>query len=173
LGFLGRLDYGVKVKQITTMDEPPNGGNMAFKRSALKEVGGFDPTLGRKGVRSLSGGEEPELFERFLAKQFSALYQPDAVVYHVIDQWRMRKFYFRKVHFVEGQMRGRDRIVGSAKNLLGIPLFLGPQLARSLSELLSSASNQGWSRSLRKEMNVWYLLGFMIGCAQHKFRLRS
>jgi glycosyltransferase involved in cell wall biosynthesis len=168
LGFLGRLDYGAQPKQIATIDEPPNGGNMAFKRAVFQEIGGFDPGLGRKGSRSLSGGEEPELFERFLGKGFTAVYRPDAVVQHVIDAWRMRKSYFRKVHFIEGRIRGARSLVRHGRNLAGIPLFTFPQLFRSIWVFLRTCLHSGFDGSLRKEMNVWYLLGFMVGSTNRR-----
>jgi glucosyl-dolichyl phosphate glucuronosyltransferase len=167
-GFMGYLDYGASSRWIDNTDEPPNGGNMAFRRSVLIDLGGFNASLGRIG-RSLFGGEEPELFTRFLKKKFTAIYQPDAVVYHVVDAWRVRKSYFRKVHFNEGKVRGGQYNGSTSHWTAGIPLFILPQLLRSIGSFAATVRRHGYDRSLRMEMNVWYFLGFIIGSLQlHK-----
>lgn len=169
LGFIGRLDYGGQAATITSTDFPPNGGNMAFTRAAFDRAGGFNIALGRQGGRSLKGGEEPEFFARFLGYKQVAVYQPDSVVYHVIDKWRMRKSYFRGVHFHEGRVRGNAFDVGEGRSLAGVPLFMLSQFGRSVSDFVRSARHEGVHRSLRKEMNVWYFIGFMMGCVEKKF----
>ena len=169
LGFIGRLDYGMKSFTVTSTEFPPNGGNMAVSRAAFERVGGFNTALGRQGGRSLLGGEEPEFFERFIRQNCVAVYQPDSVVSHVVDRWRMRKSYFRGVHFHEGRMRGNALVVGDGRSIAGVPLYLFSQFARSFSEFARAAWHDGMHRSLRKEMNVWYFIGFMLGCVERRF----
>jgi glycosyltransferase involved in cell wall biosynthesis len=168
LGFIGRLDYGRHALSVTTNEYPPNGGNMAFTRSAFEQTGGFNPSLGRKGGRSLLGGEEPEFFERFIRQKCVAVYQPASVVYHVIDRWRMRKSYFRGVHYHAGRARGAVFDVKDGRSIVGVPLFMFLQFGRSVSEFVRTLWRYGAHRSLRMEMNVWHSLGFIYGCAQQK-----
>ncbi len=56
------------------------GVNMAIRRSALAEVGYFDPALDG-GTASLSGGDQ-EFFYRVLLLGFQAVYEPGALVWH-------------------------------------------------------------------------------------------
>lgn len=167
LGFLAHVDYGAEEQVLTMETSPPVGANMAFTRKVFDKVGGFDPALGRRG-RRLIGGEEIELFQRFLEAGFTAIYQPKAIVYHVIEQDRLRKSYFRSLHFNEGQVRGRRYGSPRGKRVAGIPLFLFPQLVRSVLRFLATVLRHGLNRSLRKEMNVWYLLGFILGCTKQR-----
>jgi glycosyltransferase involved in cell wall biosynthesis len=173
LGFIGRLDYGKEPLSVTTNEYPPNGGNMAFSRSAFEQVGGFNPALGRKGERSLLGGEEPELFERFIRQSRVAVYQPASVVYHVIDRWRIRKSYFRRVHYYEGRLRGDAFVKGNGRSIVGVPLFMFPQICRSVSAFLRTVWRHGTHRSLRKEMNIWFFLGFILGCVRFRVTDRN
>jgi glycosyltransferase involved in cell wall biosynthesis len=162
LGFLAHVDYGTSESILESDESPPFGANMAFAKSVFDTVGGFDPKLGRRGDK-LVGGEETDLFARFLRAGFTAVYQPESVVYHGIEASRMHKSYFRRLHFNEGQVRGARYLVKRGKNLAGIPLFVFPQLLRSVWIFLTTGFHSGFQRSLRKEMNVWYLVGFIVG----------
>jgi glycosyltransferase involved in cell wall biosynthesis/GT2 family glycosyltransferase len=55
-----------------------SGGNMAFHRSVLEELGGFDA---RYSVDAVSGGSEAELFHRLLAQGYALLYEPTALTW--------------------------------------------------------------------------------------------
>lgn len=57
------------------------GANMAVRRRALSEVGGFDEHLGA-GTAS-RGGEDLEMFVRCLRHNWSLAYVPESVVWHV------------------------------------------------------------------------------------------
>lgn len=56
------------------------GVNMAIRRSALAEIGYFDPALDG-GTLSISGGDQ-EFFYRTLLRGFQAVYEPGALVWH-------------------------------------------------------------------------------------------
>jgi GT2 family glycosyltransferase len=61
---------------------PPfgTGGNMAFRRESLAEIGGFDTAL---GAGTLSGGaEDTRAFTEVLLDGGTVVYQPTAVTYH-------------------------------------------------------------------------------------------
>ncbi len=76
----GRVEYSSKT--------PPwhvgHGANMAFRRSALVAVGGFDPLLGAGGI--LQSGEDGDISYRLLAAGKRIVYSPQALVYH--KHWR-------------------------------------------------------------------------------------
>jgi glycosyltransferase involved in cell wall biosynthesis len=169
LGFLGYLNYGEP--QVLTREKPPFGGNMAFDRAVFSRIGVFDTRLGRQG-RKLIGGEEMEFFCRFLGSGGVAVYQPKALMHHMVRNNRLKKSYFRRLHFHEGQVRGRYDIY-KGKKIAGIPLFLMPQLCRSLINLLSETYRRGLNGSLRKEMIVWYFLGLLLGCFQGRLIQRN
>ncbi|MEU7283100.1 glycosyltransferase [Streptomyces sp. NPDC045431] len=57
-----------------------SGANMAFRASALKAVGGFDPATGT-GTPA-KGGDDLYAFVRVLAAGHRLLYTPDALVWH-------------------------------------------------------------------------------------------
>jgi glycosyltransferase involved in cell wall biosynthesis len=172
LGFLAHLDYGPEERPVADDAYPPYGPNMAFARAVFERIGGFDATLGRNGG-SLAGGEEPELFRRFLRAGFKAIYQPKAVAHHIVDPRHVRKSFFRTVHYLEGKESGLRHGPVRGKSFLGVPLFVMPQLGRSVAAFLDTAWRLGFQRSLRKEMTVWYFLGLIFGCAQGHWSRRT
>ncbi len=71
--------------------EPPRyvvGANLAFRASALGEVGPFSVHLGRTGA-SLLSGEEDEMFARLRQSGYTVRYAPEAIVHHHIHAERL------------------------------------------------------------------------------------
>ena len=160
-GFLGYLDYGDNTLQ---MDEQryPFGGNMTFSREVFKRIGLFNVNMGRKGDQ-LFGGEEVDFFRRLLFAGGKGVYQPKALVYHIIDKSRLKKNYFRTLHYNEGMQRALLDDEVCLRSLFGVPLFIFPQLLRSVGNYVWTTFSHGWNKSFRKEMNIWYFLGYMRG----------
>ena len=74
------------------------GANVAYRRAALIEVGGFDPWF---GAGALYSGDETELMARISAAGWHGAYDPNPVVYHhhgrktANDEWRLMRWYDR------------------------------------------------------------------------------
>jgi glycosyltransferase involved in cell wall biosynthesis len=65
-----------------------SGANMAFRASALRAIGGFDPALG--GGTPARGGEDLAAFAAIVAKGHSLVYEPAAAVVHRHHRSRAR-----------------------------------------------------------------------------------
>lgn len=96
---LSRLDYGEQV--LVNTEQDLFGLNFSVRKDWLDKVGGFDATLGRCG-RSLMSGEELDLLRRIRARGGMAVYEPRAVVGHLIPAARMNKWWFVRRLFVAG-----------------------------------------------------------------------
>lgn len=68
------------------IDDIGHGANMAFRRAALEDIGGFDELLGAGG--RFPGAEDADAFWRVLRAGWRGLYEPQSVVTHV--QWRSK-----------------------------------------------------------------------------------
>jgi len=79
------------------------GSNLSVRREAFRDVGGFDPAIGgRKGDRSLQGGET-ELCARLRAATGRGVrYNPDAVVAHKVFDYRTRPRWLVERAFWQG-----------------------------------------------------------------------
>jgi GT2 family glycosyltransferase len=80
-------EVGLKASQERTEYSSPvppwyvgHGGNMAFRRSSLLELGGFDPLLGAGGV--FGACEDPDIALRLLRKRRKIVYCPRALSFH-------------------------------------------------------------------------------------------
>ena len=72
------------------------GLNMAFRKATLERVGGFDEQLGRRG-KGLLGGEETVVFGRIAEQGGKIVYEPGAVVGHIVDKERTSWDYFKRL----------------------------------------------------------------------------
>ncbi len=89
------------------------GGNMALRRSAIEYYGKFNTNLGRRGSKLL-GGEEKELYMRYYTSGEDIYYLPKAEIFHVIDESRLTKSYFKAVCYRIGQSE-RIRTLGESQ----------------------------------------------------------
>ncbi len=152
-GFFGFLDHGHRAFEV--IDEHIFGGNMAFSKEILNKSGFFNPNRGRTAT-VLIGGEELELLKRVKSAGGKIIYQPAALVYHVIGSEKLKKQYFRKLHYYEGVISGKSFSEPIRRHITGIPLFIFSQFIRSV-------MNYFRNPALRMQMNIWWFLGFMRG----------
>lgn len=97
LTYLSLCDFGDTTKLLTGSDEPV-GANIAFRKSALLQSGGFNPALGRTGleVHSLLSGEESDCLRRIKSLGAVVGYAPLAQATHSIPASRLTHAWFRK-----------------------------------------------------------------------------
>ncbi len=87
-----------------------HGANMAFRRAALDDIGGFDELLGAGG--RFPAAEDADAFWRVLRAGWRGLFEPQSVVIHV--QWRSRSDKLR-LQYRYG--RGDGAFVAKARSL--------------------------------------------------------
>lgn len=63
-----------------------SGANMAFKTSALRDIGGFDPALGAGSTAM--GGDDLSSFFEVIMSDYRLVYQPTAIIRH----WHHREY---------------------------------------------------------------------------------
>ena len=89
------MDFGPNVRPFPA-GRIPGGGNMAVRRTVFEACGMFDPQLGRNG-KTLSGGEETDLFARIRERHYTLWYVPAAVMHHIIPAEKLTESYFRRL----------------------------------------------------------------------------
>lgn len=96
LGYVSVVDLGAETRGLQPK-EWVAGANIAYRVSALRQVGGFSPALGRVGSGiSLMSNDETELAERLAAKGGRMGYAGRAVVRHMVDETRLHQDWFRR-----------------------------------------------------------------------------
>jgi glycosyltransferase involved in cell wall biosynthesis len=125
------------------------GANMSFRRHVFAEVGGFLSALGR--VANIpSGCEETELCIRIRKRWpgHQIVYEPAAVVYHLVPPQRATVEYYRRRCYAEGLSKAFvARIAGSRDGLASERHYATRTLPsgaiRHLAAALSSSSAGG------------------------------
>ena len=98
--YLSRLDYGDRVIVDTKNDL--YGLNFSVRKDLAVQAGGFDPALGRCGPASFRSGEESDLLRRIRARGGVAVYEPRAVVGHLVLRERLTMKWFLRRAFAAG-----------------------------------------------------------------------
>lgn len=139
--YLSWFDCG-PVEKVLSFPDCPRGSNMAFRKEALLAVDGFSPHLGKVGG-SLACFEEIDLCERLIQTGWINLYQPDALVTHLIEPFRFQPDWYTQRAYEQGKsLRIFERLAGSRV----------PSMAH-LRHL--------WNRGLLERV---YARGYLAGC---------
>ena len=94
VGCLTILDHGPNDRWLSG-HEFAFGTNMAFKADVLREVGGFNVGLGRRGAHSLLSEEEVETQLALRQRGHQTFYAASAGVVHMVHPNRLSRNYFR------------------------------------------------------------------------------
>ncbi|KXX63332.1 glycosyltransferase [Marichromatium gracile] len=147
---------------FTPGDSPPYGANMAFRRTVFERVGGFDVNRGRKGA-VLASGEDGELFERVLAAGMRVVWLPRARVHHKVEAFRLERRYFRRWRYQNSRNLAQARGLPGRRRLLGVPLYVLPQLARAVGRWLLALATAPADETFRREILIHHFLGTIHG----------
>ena len=94
VGCLTILDH-IKNDRWLSGNEVAFGTNMAFKADVLREIGGFNVGLGRRGAHSLLSEEEVEAQLALRQRGHRTFYAAAAGVDHAVHPDRLTRNYFR------------------------------------------------------------------------------
>jgi glucosyl-dolichyl phosphate glucuronosyltransferase len=150
-----------------TLERPPYGANMAFRRSVFAKYGGFRTDLGRNACDKLCN-EDTELGRRLLTAGERLRYEPSAVVYHPIPHGRLTPEYFYSWWFDYGRSMIRERgdrppLCGIPRNYLSLLRFAVRMPAITMRWMV--AINR--QRRFRNKCWVWHAGGQMRELYQH------
>lgn len=140
-------------------DEWISGLNMAFMKSALIEVGGFDTSIGMTGEK-VSYGEETQLILRMLRRGMKVYYCAEMQVEHAILPHKLKLRWLLRSRFANGY----DGV--STFNYLGTATSYLPKLADSLMRALMlfvrSKERYLKTRIYRSMARLCWDLGFFV-----------
>jgi glycosyltransferase involved in cell wall biosynthesis len=114
-GMLALFDLGDEAREL---DRAPFGTNMAFRKIAFEEYGGFRTDMGPCPGSEIRN-EDTEFGRRLMAAGERLRYEPSAIVYHAVPDNRLTKKYFLAFWFDHGRALVRE--AGRRADILGIP----------------------------------------------------
>lgn len=154
--------FGIEERAYLKEVHTVMGHNMAFKKKIFDKVGLFDPSLGpnvRKGYPLLRyyAGNDVEISLRLRRHGYKILYEPRAIVYHIIDWRKMTlRYILKQVWFI-----GRARFLRKKK----YPEY-GVDMQTGMLHLLTSISFRLvaflLTRNLQHLVKAMLRLGFLI-----------
>jgi GT2 family glycosyltransferase len=152
---------------ITSASQAPFGANMAIKKSVFQKVGAFDTNRGRKGG-VLASGEDGELFERILAAGLKAVFLGDSRVHHKVESFRLTKKYFRRWRLETSKNIAVNCGLPGDRRLFNVPLYLLPQLMRSILNTANKHLSGPKDEAFQQEMIVCHFVGTIQGLIQSR-----
>lgn len=100
LVYLGKFDLAPASRWLGS-EEWVGGGNCAFKRDVLAQIGGFDTQVGRKGD-SLISNDEVLLFRKLQESGRRLYYRPAMKIWHSVPEERLTLPWFERRFFWQG-----------------------------------------------------------------------
>jgi glycosyltransferase involved in cell wall biosynthesis len=174
-GTLAILDYGQDSFVFEERRRVPLGANMAVRRSLIDRIGGFDPSLGRKG-NSLLGQEQAEFFCRSRAAGARGVYVPAASVRHHVPANRLTRDYFLRWWYWKGVSKAlleqRHPVTDTGVDLTrvptvaGVPRFLFGSAVRDLFGLIRAAVTFDSIEIMKRLSMLCYFTGYLKGVRQ-------
>lgn len=121
-GMFALLDYGDQTRRIT---DPAEGGfnvNMGFRRELAESIGAYRVDI---GTGRLAGGEDQDLCLRAHEAGKVVVYQPKALVRHIIPASRCTKRFYRRYMWVgsPNHLRLLQDEARSVPKLFGLPRY--------------------------------------------------
>jgi glycosyltransferase involved in cell wall biosynthesis len=140
----------------------PIGANMAVRAAVIARLGGLRTDLG-KLAGSLRTGEDHEFFLRLLRAGCRGVYEPGALVWHVVPAERLTRGYFRRWLHQNGHdvARLERSYPASVAFMLGLPRHLWRQVVVDLFSTVVAAIAGDDPRRFAAELRVLWFAGYL------------
>lgn len=162
-GVLAIPDNGEQPFAISAKDQRvvPIGANMAVQRAVVETIGGLRVDLG-KLAGSLRTGEDHEFFLRMVHAGLSGVYEPRAIVHHLVPRQRLEREYFRRWLFQNGHdvARLRRSYPTDVRGLLGVPRYLWRQAASDVLTVIGATIRRDQAARFAAEARLAWLGGY-------------
>lgn len=162
LGFLAEVDHGGKAFWIREEATPIWTANIAYRVDLFRKGLRFDSRYSRVG-KGAGGGEDVIMFRRLLQQGARMRYVPEMAVEHFIEDWRLKRSYFLRAHYLSGLKYASHEMRPQPRSIFGIPLFLLGSAARLGLKALGKWLARDRGR-LRHTMNFTHACGMIVGC---------
>ncbi len=155
----GLLDLG---EDIVKLKIPKvYGANFAVRAEVIHKYGGFDTHIGPVGNK-MCDGEDIFFIERLINREETVIHCPAVVVRHFIPKEHIRKIYFLKRNFDQGESTGIQMGEYRHRNLLGIPYYLYKKSFMLFFHSVFALTSDP-AKAMSKQVDLARCLGMMYG----------
>jgi glucosyl-dolichyl phosphate glucuronosyltransferase len=157
----------------------PVGANMSFRRTVFAQAGLFDPSVGRTVASSRPLGCEETEFSirlRCLSPNARIIYEPQAVVYHHVDESRRTLHYFLSRCYAEGCSKAQiTRLSGAGAALSSEKKFVTNTITRAAHRELKRIVRPGRKDAMKRLTALflgisWTSAGYVAKTTMQKAR---
>jgi GT2 family glycosyltransferase len=162
--YLALLDWGDEYMRMTK----PRlwGANIAIKSSMFQKYGYFNTTLGRNPAK-LYAGEEVEFIGTLIKNEEKVYYSPDMLVYHCIPEKRMKKSYFRRWLYDQGELKGFQMHERTLYMNVKVILYTIKNLFEKVSKFLWLQVIKPQNAFIEQLMIIYYF-GYFVGLMKNR-----
>lgn len=172
-GPLALIDYGDQPVRYDSESfgkrRLPVGANLALRRQAIEQVGGWRTDLGRVD-NTLIAGEDRELCVRlYQAGLYSGVYDPSVMVKHFVPATRLTRRYFRQWFYWHGRTLARmadavylDLDLSQVPSFAGVPRFVYREFVQQLGRWMRRAGRSNALAVLIEELMLIEYCGFFV-----------
>ncbi|MBE9138803.1 glycosyltransferase [Nodosilinea sp. LEGE 07088] len=142
------------------------GLNFSIRKRALYELGGFHPDCIPKQLQHLQGDGETGLTRQANQRSYTALYEPLALLYHVVPAARLTPDYFESRYFYQGvcdsytAIRDRHRGQDASEQSPELSNRLHHYIGKVKGKLASLIKGSDEYRAIRQRCKIAYANGF-------------
>jgi glucosyl-dolichyl phosphate glucuronosyltransferase len=156
---LGYLDLGEEKVRLSI--PKIYGANFAVRAGITRKHGGFDTQAGPIAEKMYTG-EDTFFIEKLIKAEEIVLYSPDIIVHHCIPKRHIKKSYFLKRMFDQGEYSGIQMGFYQHRNLFGIPFYLYKDLLLKIMQSIIKLTSHP-SDAFKKQIELVMCLGIMKG----------
>ena len=155
-------DVRLEISAAAQSPAMPIGANMAVRAATIRRLGGLRTDLGKLSG-SLRTGEDHEFFLRLLHNQCRGVYEPTALVRHLVPAYRLERSYFRRWLHQNGRdvARLERAYPASTPFLLRVPRYLWRRLAANLLTTAAAAIRGDEPRRFACSLRVLWFAGYL------------
>lgn len=172
-GLFALLDYGDESFVSDDLNKPFNGLNFAARAGAHRQLGMFRIDYGPRGNRGGGGlAEDFDMYERALGAHMKIVYQPNAVVCHMIPPQRAtRRFNCKKA--LLNQRRFYDNLIQDPPAvpwLFGLPRYYYRKMIDDLLALSKHFVTRNKPARFYYELQVLRFVGLFAQSWRYRLR---
>ena len=159
--------FGLNDTNPRILKGSPMGANMAFRREAFKKYGLFRLDLGRKGrdKEMLGGGGEDTDFGLRLYSGETLVYNPDAIVFHPVEEHELNKKYIKNWFYNCGKELVRiNGVPDDFIRYFGVPRYHFRNLIQTF--LMAMVSGRDPQRQFCYMTRCYQTVGEIVGSLQ-------
>jgi len=157
-------DARLEISATAQSSAMPIGANMAVRAAVVRRLGGLRTDLGKLSG-SLRTGEDHGFFLRLLHNGCRGVYEPAAVVRHLVPAYRLERSYFRRWLHQNGRdvARLEQAYPAPIPFLFRVPRYLWRQCGSNLLTTASAAIRRDEARRFSSSLRVLWFAGYLRG----------